>query len=75
MYCASIFCTKRGVSTGLKTSVPVAVLLFGLVPDEASDQLTIKLIGSDKQLLGSDGFVVFGFLPLEFLFLFIPMIV
>jgi hypothetical protein len=28
--------------------------------------LTIKLIGSDKQLLGSDGFVVFGFLPLEF---------
>jgi hypothetical protein len=51
------------------------VLLFSVVPDEAPDQLAIKLIGSDKQLLGSDGFVVFGFLPLEFLFLFIPMIV
>jgi hypothetical protein len=38
------------------------VLLFSVVPDEAPDQLTIKLIGSDKQLLGSDGFVVFGFL-------------
>jgi hypothetical protein len=50
------------------------VLLFSVVPDEAPDQLTIKLIGSDKQLLGSDGFVVFGFW-LEFLFLFIPMIV
>jgi hypothetical protein len=34
---------------------------FSVVPDELRDQLTIELIGSDKQLLGSAGFVVSGF--------------
>jgi hypothetical protein len=36
---------------------------FSVVPDEPRDQLTIELIGSDKRLLGSAGFVVFGFRP------------
>jgi hypothetical protein len=46
------------------------VLLFSVVPDEAPDQLTIDLIGSDKQLLGSAGFVLFGFSAFGNLFLF-----
>jgi hypothetical protein len=42
---------------------------FSVVPDEPRDQLTIELIGSDKQLLGSAGFVVFGFSAFGNLFL------
>jgi hypothetical protein len=41
---------------------------FSVVPDEPRDHLTIELIGSDKQLLGSAGFIIFGFWALEIFF-------
>jgi hypothetical protein len=44
------------------------VMSFSVVPDEPRDQLTIELIGSDKQLLGALALSSLGFRPLEIFF-------
>jgi hypothetical protein len=63
-------CTKMVCFDRTEDLSSSPVMSFSVVPDELRDQLTIELIGSDKQLLGSAGFVVSGFSVFRNPFLF-----